>query len=174
MRHALTVALQGYEGAVLLVSHDRHLLRTVADRYWLVADATVRLFDGGLEHYTQWLAEQQVSESDVAEELPAVAHSALARKDRKRREAEHRQQTRPLREVIEKSDRAMDGIRQRLDAIEQELASPELYEEGARQQLQALLKEQGELGKEMEILEENWMLASEQLEALQEQFAAEG
>jgi len=174
MRHALTVALQGYEGAVLLVSHDRHLLRTVSDRYWLVADATIRVFGGGLEHYAQWLAEQQGSEFDAEEEQPAVAHSAMARKDRKRREAEHRQQTRPLREVIEKTDHAMEGIRQRLNAIEQELARPGMYEDEVRQQLQALLKEQGELGREMETLEESWMLASEQLEALQEQFVSEG
>jgi ATP-binding cassette subfamily F protein 3 len=166
MRHALTVALQGYEGAVLLVSHDRHLLRTVSERFWLVSDATIHLFEGGLDQYAQWLADRQANAADESESVPE--QGAESRKERKRREAEHRQQTRPLRDEIKKADEAMEKIRGRLADIEQELSRSEMYEEPARQALQALLKEQGELRGRMDELEETWMLASEKLEALQE------
>jgi len=172
MRHALTVALQGYEGAVLLVSHDRHLLRTVSERFWLVSDATIHLFEGGLDQYAQWLADREANAADGSE--AGSEQGTESRKERKRREAEHRQQTRPLRDKIKKADEAMEKIRKRLADIEQELSRSEMYEEPARQVLQELLKEQGELRGRMDELEETWMLASEKLEALQEVINSEG
>lgn len=172
MRHALTVALQGYEGAVLLVSHDRHLLRTVSERFWLVADATIHLFEGGLDQYAQWLADRQANGAEGPDSV--AEHGAESRKERKRREAEHRQQTRPLRDEIKKADEAMEKIRERLSDIERELSRTDMYEEPARQVLQELLKEQGMLRGRMDELEEAWMLASEKLEALQEPISSEG
>jgi ATP-binding cassette subfamily F protein 3 len=172
MRHALTVALQGYEGAVLLVSHDRHLIRTVSERFWLVAEGSIQLFEGGLDQYGQWLAERQNAPTDQHEAVTVMGTES--RKERKRREAEHRQQTRPLRDEIKKADQAMEKIRLRLADIEQELSRPEMYEESSRQSLQVLLKEQGELRGRMDELEETWMLASERLEALQEGLSIEG
>lgn len=172
MRHALTVALQGYEGAVLLVSHDRHLVRTVSERFWLVAEGTIQLFEGGLDRYGQWLAERQTAPTTQPDAVTVMGSES--RKERKRREAEHRQQTRPLRDEINKADQAMEKIRLRLADIEEELSHPEMYEESARQVLQVLLKEQGELRGKMEELEEAWMQASERLEALQEGVSIEG
>lgn len=73
MRHALTVALQGFEGAVVLVSHDRHLIKTVADTLWLVADGRLRVFDGDLEDYQQWLRSRGKSQPAAVEKEPRKA-----------------------------------------------------------------------------------------------------
>ena len=87
MRHALSVALQDYQGAIVVVSHDRHLLRSVTDQLWLVAGGQLQPFDGDLDDYKVWLAEQKRQTETQADE-PAAAN-AVSRKDQRKLDAEH-------------------------------------------------------------------------------------
>ena len=96
MRHALTVALQDFGGAMVIVSHDRFLLRSVTDRWLMVADGGVQEYDGDLEEYRGWLTERRARQTRVADVVDRV-DSAQLRKDRKRTEAEQRQREQPLR-----------------------------------------------------------------------------
>ena len=167
MRHALTVALQGYEGAVIVVSHDRHLLRTVTDDFWMIVDGRLESLKGGLEEYAARLASRD--QGDINESVPVqdlTENTQAARKDKKRREAELRQRSKPLRDAIARADATMQKVNQRLEEIEKQLAQPEIYEEASKDQLQSLLKERGELGQTLQEAEESWMQSSEELEAL--------
>ncbi len=171
MREALTLALQGFEGAMVVVSHDRHLLRTTTDDLYLVHDGRVELFDGDLDDYHKWLLEQDRAGAATEAAAPAAAHSATARKDQKRREAEFRQQVRPLKQQLEKLEKRMAQLQGQLAEIEQQLADPALYGEAAKARLTALLGRQGPLKAELEQTELDWMESSEQLESRERDFA---
>jgi len=164
MRHALTVALQSYEGAMVLVSHDRHLLATTTDEYWLVADGRVQPFDGDLADYQAWVAARGRTEAAAAE--PKGEHTVVARKEIRRREAERREAARPLQQRVRTLDRQLEACAAELAALEQELAEPAIYEPAEKQRLAALLQRQGELRKRQETLETEWLEAQERLECL--------
>jgi len=165
MRHALSVALQGFEGAMVLVSHDRHLLATTTDEFWLVADQTVKPFDGDLAAYQAWLAERNRAAA-AADDAPAKGeHTAEARKEQRRKEAERRDAARPLQKRVKELDAALATLAKDLAAIETELAEPRLYQAEHKSKLAELLQRQGELRKRQEALELEWLEAQEQLEA---------
>ncbi|GAB6041236.1 ATP-binding cassette domain-containing protein [Endothiovibrio diazotrophicus] len=166
MRHALTVALQGYEGAMVVVSHDRALLRTVADRLVLVGDGAVAPFDGDLEEYRQWLEGRRRQEDapPAGEEINAE-HSAAARKERKRAEAERRKQLAPLRREFERLEKRMEKLAAEKAAMDERLADPALYEAANKETLKGLLLEQARLDGELAETEEAWLAAGEELEA---------
>ena len=164
MRHALTVALQGFEGALVVVAHDRHLLRSTTDAFLLVADGTVCAFDGDLDDYRRWLLDRERDASDPGD-APAAAHSASARKERKREEAEQRRQLQPLRKEIARLEERIETLTAEKAAIEEALADPGLYEEKEKARLKERLQEQGRVGQELEDAEAAWLEASERLEA---------
>jgi ATP-binding cassette, subfamily F, member 3 len=162
MRHAMTMALQDYEGALLVVSHDRHLLRSVCDELLLVDNGEVLEFDGDLEDYRQWLSRaESVSTTEPREDQD---NSAAARKERKRREAEQRQKQQPLRKELNKVEQGMESLQRRRDQLEQQLAEPEQYEAANREKLKALLQEKAELERQHAEHEERWLSLSEALE----------
>ncbi|MEW5290991.1 ABC transporter ATP-binding protein [Erwinia papayae] len=166
MRQALTEALIDFEGALVVVSHDRHLLRSTTDDLYLVHDGKVEAFDGDLEDYQHWLSElqkQQVSSTDVKTDN---ANSAQARKDQKRREAELRTQTQPLRKQIEKLEKQMEKLNSQLTAAEEKLADAEIYDQKRKADLTAALKQQAETKSALEECEMAWLDAQEQLEAM--------
>ncbi|EXU76508.1 ABC transporter ATP-binding protein [Erwinia mallotivora] len=166
MRQALTEALIDFEGALVVVSHDRHLLRSTTDDLYLVHDGKVEAFDGDLEDYQRWLSElqkQQVSSTDVKTDN---ANSAQARKDQKRREAELRTQTQPLRKQIEKLEKQMEKLNSQLTAAEEKLADAEIYDQKRKADLTAALKQQAETKSALEECEMAWLDAQEQLEAM--------
>lgn len=173
MRHALTLALQGFEGAMVVVSHDRHLLRTTTDDFYLVHAGRVEAFDGDLDDYHKWLGEQEKEANAKPADAPLSANSAVARKDQKRREAEFRQATRPLRQKLEKLEASMEQLQGKLGEIETQLADPAIYEESAKGRLSELLKSQGPLKEQLEAVELEWMSLSEELETMEQAFAAE-
>lgn len=176
MREALTLALQGFEGAMVIVSHDRHLLRTTTDEFYLVHQKRLEPFDGDLDDYHKWLTEQDKNLSEAKTDtsnVMAAPQSAAARKDQKRREADFRQQTRPLRQKLEKHEQQMAKLQSKLDDIEQALADPAIYQDDAKTRLTALLAQQGPLKNELEQTELEWMDISEQLEQMEQQFANE-
>ena len=171
MREALTMALQGFEGAMVLVSHDRHLLRTTTDDLYLVHGGRVESFDGDLDDYHKWLLELEKSQAASENNGESSGQSAAARKDQKRREAEFRQSVRPLKQKLDKLETQMGKLQQQLNEIEQALADPELYTETAKARLTSLLAQQGPLTQQLESVETEWMTLGEELEAKEQAFA---
>jgi ATP-binding cassette subfamily F protein 3 len=173
MRHALTEALQDYEGALVVVSHDRHLLRTTVEKLLLVADGRVQPFDGDLDDYRGWLAK-----SRAAGEPEAAARSEPSRRDQRRQEAEHRNRAnamrRPLKsriEALEKRLAALTEEKARLDAL---FASGDAYSDANRERLLAATRRQGEISVELEATEEDWLAAQEELEKIEAAMAVMG
>lgn len=161
MRQALAVALQDYTGAVVLVAHDRHLLRAVADELLLVDGGVVAPFDGDLEDYAKWFTTREAAQS----EQPSGQNlSAEQRRQRRREEAEHRNRLSPLRAQIAQLEAQLAQVESRSREIEAELASPELYREASKSELQELLQAQGKLKNERAAVEAEWLAASETLE----------
>jgi ATP-binding cassette subfamily F protein 3 len=184
MRQALTVALQEYNGAVVLVSHDRHLLRTVADELYVVHDGRAEPFDGDLEDYAKWLAESASSAAAAkASQEPLAANrggggsgelaaraadkseSAEERKQRKREEAERRNRLTPLRAAVEKCEKELERLTRLQAEIQAQLESPDIYVEGAKDRLRQLTEQQGRLTREVEQVEAQWLEHSERLES---------
>jgi ATP-binding cassette subfamily F protein 3 len=162
MRHALTVALQEYPGAVLLVSHDRHLLKNTVDVFWLVRDGRVQEFDGDLEDYRKLSLERHRAAPDTTP--GSAAASAPAARENRRSAAERREQLRPLKQRIATLERQMEKHQQELRTLEERLADPAIYENNRSAELQQLLRTQGTLRQQLEENEEAWLTASEELE----------
>ncbi|WP_224652242.1 ABC transporter ATP-binding protein [Pectobacterium versatile] len=167
MRQALTEALIDFEGALVVVSHDRHLIRSTTDDLYLVHDQKVEPFDGDLEDYQQWLVGLQRQEN-MADETPKenTANSAQGRKDQKRREAELRTQTQPLRKQITKLEQQMEKLGETLAALENRLADSAIYDISRKAELTDCLQQQTKVKIELEETEMSWLDAQEQLEQM--------
>jgi ATP-binding cassette subfamily F protein 3 len=165
MRQALTEALQEFNGAILVVSHDRHLLNSTVDEFFLVADHKIEAFDGDLHSYHQWLQARQ-QQANQAER--AVANEAKAdkvdRKEERRKAAELREKLRPLRKAIEKHEKTMQTAQSHLDTISEAMSDNSLYEAANKDKLQALLSDEAKWKKSLEEAEEAWFEAQDELE----------
>ncbi|WP_225085999.1 ABC transporter ATP-binding protein [Pectobacterium colocasium] len=167
MRQALTEALIDFEGALVVVSHDRHLIRSTTDDLYLVHDQKVEPFDGDLEDYQQWLVGLQRQENAAAETPKEnAANSAQGRKDQKRREAELRTQTQPLRKQIAKLEQQMEKLGETLAALEARLADSAIYDISSKAELTDCLQQQTKVKIELEETELSWLDAQEQLEKM--------
>jgi ATP-binding cassette, subfamily F, member 3 len=182
MRQALAVALQEYEGAVVLVSHDRHLLRVVADELLLVHAGSVAPFDGDLEDYARWLASSGGAAPGGAKGAaagagalpvagagpgPQVARGTPeARKQRKRAQAQRRAALGPLRAALAAQERELERLLATRSQIEQQLAVAAPSVDSDRKRLKELAQQQAELSKVIQGLESAWMEAAARLEAL--------
>ncbi|WP_455232661.1 ATP-binding cassette domain-containing protein [Geopseudomonas aromaticivorans] len=165
MRLALTMALQDFEGAVLVVSHDRHLLKSTTDEFLLVADGRVQAFDGDLEDYSRWLVDYRARQQPVADSAPSA--DKTDKRAQRQAAAALRQQLAPLKRSADKLEKDLGGVHEKLAALETRLGDSALYEAARKDELRTLLAEQATLkGREAE-LEEAWLLALEQLEALE-------
>lgn len=171
MRHALTMALQGFEGAVIVVSHDRHLLKNTVEEFLLVADGKVDVFDGDLPAYEKWLLDYQKQSDQSAEKTANNSdnESSDDRKERKRLAAEARKRISPLRKQLEKDEKTIDRLHHALEEIEALLADPDIYSDAQKNRLKELLQQQAKNTAELEEVELNWCDVSEQIEALQAQ-----
>ncbi|HEB94812.1 MAG TPA: ATP-binding cassette domain-containing protein [Sedimenticola thiotaurini] len=167
MRFSLSEALQGFEGAMVIVSHDRHLLRATTDRLLLVDGGGAREFDGDLDDYPRWLAERQRDDRTDDSAQPRAANSAGARRERKRREAEQRRRLQPLRDRIRRLEREMESLQRERTELEQRLADSALYQDHNREELKRLLAHKGSLDRRLTAAEEQWMEASEELETVE-------
>jgi len=170
-REALATALAEFEGSVLLVSHDRHLLRTTVDSFWIVADGSVLEFDDDLEDYREWLnvrAANQRAEARASAPIPVEA--SVDRKAKRREDAQERQRLavlrKPVETAIKKLETRMERARERLDTLDLLIADPDFYSEARRDARPQILAEHGELSKQMEALEEEWLERQEELESL--------
>ena len=166
MRHALTMALQDYQGGVVLVSHDRALLRATCDEFLLVADGQAVPFDGDLEAYSLWLNEQRIKEKQsvqaALEVKPVKQDRAMNKAERQARIAERRPL---LKEVADLDSRIAFWQEEKL-ACDARLNDNDLYSAADKTALQDLLKKQAELIKQIEQAEERWLDLHECLEGL--------
>ncbi len=167
MRHALAMALQEYTGAMLVVSHDRYLLRATCDELWLVHDAQVRPFDQELDDYPRWLAELRAAGDTPNPEPLTGDNSARARKNRKRDEAQRRRRLQPLRKRLQQLEQKLEKLGQQAEQLEQQLADPGLYAEENKTRLRQILSEKAELDRALEQTEADWLEAGEALEQAQ-------
>lgn len=174
MRQALAVALQDYSGAVVLVSHDRHLLKVNSDSLLLVANGRAQEFSGSVDDYPKWLAAHHrgeviddttaISSRDVDATPDPEDNSAQAKKERKRIEAERRMAMQPLTNRLKRCDREMEKLNIKKAEIETRLADNELYEDGQRELLKQLLTDQAYIQKELDQVEEEWFAVQEEIE----------
>ena len=167
MRQALAQALQDFTGAMVLVSHDRHLLRVCCDELLLVHDGGVEPFPLALDEYPQWLAAQNRRTDDNGAQ--ESAQSAGARKQLRREQAEQRKRLQPLRQQVSRAEQALERAQAERVRLEARLADSDLYTAANKPQLQALLLEKADVDRRCEQLEEQWLEASEALEAIQAQ-----
>ena len=189
MRQALADALVAFEGALLVISHDRTMLRSVVDSLILIADRKVTSFDDDLDGYARWLATRRNESAGLSEDsnnsgnragsgsrgdtsgLPktgsggsAAIAGSVDRKQQKRLEAERRAMLAPLTQAVTKHERALDKATDRLAQLRTELASEELYNEDQKARLAELLDAETSARRNVEAAEEQLLLSMESLE----------
>ncbi|MGV2989199.1 ABC transporter ATP-binding protein [Vibrio sp. E150_011] len=172
MRQALTFALQTFEGAMVIVSHDRYLLRATTDDLYLVHDRQVAPFDGDLTDYYKWLTEQQKlerKEAQASEPSKTSTNSAAAKKEQKRKEAEFRKLTAPIRKTIDKLEKQMDKLNTLLSEAETQLSDTSLYEAENKAKLTKVLAQQSTSKSTLEDVEMEWMGLHEELENMEQE-----
>ncbi|WP_199508732.1 MULTISPECIES: ABC-F family ATP-binding cassette domain-containing protein [unclassified Psychrobacter] len=192
MRQALTLALQGFEGAVVLVSHDRELIANVCDSLYLVHDGKVDDFEGDISDYSKWLADKrkeanssdkQISVSHetskktsnadtptVPSAAPADNKPALSKEEQRKRAAQQRKQTAPLRRQIETLEKKLSTLESKQAEVEDKLSDTTLYEEQNKNALLKLLDEQSQLQKQHDAEEEALLMVMTELEEMEAGF----
>ena len=167
MRHALSTALQDFVGAMVIVSHDRHLLRTTTDLLLLVNAGQAQEFPGDLDDYPRWLLENRGDSRE--KHTPGNARdkqSAAARKEQKRLEAEQRRQLQPLRNRLKKQEQLVEQLTRQQQELQQRLAEPSIYDESNKVLLKQLLADRGELERQLAIAEEEWLATEEEIDRI--------
>ncbi|MDR3492591.1 MAG: ATP-binding cassette domain-containing protein [Gammaproteobacteria bacterium] len=161
MRHALSMALQDYQGAMILVSHDRFLVRSTVDQLSLVADGELNDFKGDLNDYQKWLFEFRRLSTDTSS---STTETDVSKKSQRQEAAKQRERLRPLQQKIKKYEDELERLQKNLTVIENSLADISLYEEKNKQKLQELLTEQIKITKQLHIIENDWLTACDELE----------
>lgn len=175
-REALTMALSTYEGAVLLVSHDRHLLRAVTDELWLVHEGRKEVFEGDLDDYAKIVLDHRrvtAAEARAEHQADKAARNEaqpVNNKEARRLAAQERARIaelrKPLKKELEKVEREMNALSEKLKALDTQLADPAFYNGADQGKVAQTLREHGELAPKVEALEMHWLELSEKLEAL--------
>jgi len=164
MREALALALQEFEGAMLLVSHDRHLLRTATDTLALVAEGRVEPFDGDLDDYRDWLADRRAADRPKASAGPT-------RREQKRAQAEARQararSRKPIADRIRKLEAEIERLTSEKSLLEAKLAAETFYAQGDQREVAAALREQARLAVALDQAEDEWLRLHTELEAME-------
>lgn len=162
MVHALTVALQGFEGALIVVSHDRHLLANTVDEFYSIHKGRFAGFTGSLSDYESWLRANEQGE-ETGRASSQQSQPRLDKKQQRQLAAAKREQLAPLRKEEQRLEKAMEALQSKLASIETTLADQSLYEESAKARLTDLLQQQGQLKTELEQTEEQWFDIQQQL-----------
>ena len=175
-REALTMALSTYEGAVLLVSHDRHLLRAVTDELWLVHEGRKEVFEGDLDDYAKIVLDHRrvtAAEARAEHQADKAARNEaqpVNNKEARRLAAQERARIaelrKPLKKELEKVEREMNALSEKLKALDTQLADPAFYNGADQGKVAQTLREHGELAPKVEALEMHWLELSEKIEAL--------
>lgn len=170
MREALILALQDFPGAMVIISHDRHLLRTTVNEFILVANGKARPFDGDLDDYRDWLLASRDQDTSSLNSNDSQQESAANRKQRKRDEAQQRQHSgqkrRPLEQKCQLLEKQIAEYASQKAALLAQLTDPDLYSETKKAQLKECLKKQAELDRALAEAEDAWLLAHDELDNL--------
>ncbi|HEY1043502.1 MAG TPA: ATP-binding cassette domain-containing protein [Telluria sp.] len=181
-REALTMALAQFDGTLVVVSHDRHLLRATTDQFIIVADGKLMPFDGDLDDYKDWLFQTKLgkgtsvlpaagkeNKTSYPASSPVAPPPAIDRRDQKRQEAEQRQRVAAIRKPLESKIRKLEEQIAKLNAtksdVDAQLADPAIYDAANKDKLKALLGDQAYVTRDIGKLEEEWLALQEQLEA---------
>jgi len=167
MRHALSVALQGFAGAMVIVSHDRHLLKTVTDELIIVHDHKAEAFDGDLDDYAVFINQAALAtKTEKSESMTGEgqAEATLSKKEQRQKEADRRKQLQPLMNKLKKAEKSVDELSSKKEALEKELADPDIYTEEKKETLKKVLFDKAKVDKELNEVEAQWMEFSEALE----------
>lgn len=164
MRHALSMALQEFVGAMVIVSHDRHLLKSVTDQLVLVENGNVDAFDGDLDDYAKRLQGSLDRFPDIQQATETFTENTLTKKEIRRAEAEKRKKLQPLKKRVDRLERKIDELNEQRDALDARLADPDLYNEDNTETMTALMQDKAYLVKDIAELEEQWMQAVDDYE----------
>lgn len=168
MRHALSVALQGFAGAMVIVSHDRHLLKTVTDELIIVHDQKAEEFDGDLDDYAIFINQSKIlaknAESDIEESTGNQADVNLSKKEQRQQDALRRKQLQPLMNKLKKAEKRLEELEAKKEILEKQLADPDIYVEENKEKLKKVLFDKSKIDKELAEVESEWMEISEELE----------
>ena len=160
MRHALTIALQEFQGALVLVSHDRHLLRSTTDSLLLVYNKKVQDFDGDVSDYEAWVMRKD-DLNFIPQEQKTKANNP---KQQRKLAAQQRELAQPLKQKLRSLEKELAKLQQELIRVTEELAQEDLYVEANKPALVAKLKQQSDLKKNIEMTEKSWLEIQEKLE----------
>ena len=162
MRHALSASLQEFSGAMIIVSHDRHLLRTITDQFLLVSCGKITPLYCDLGGLPGWV-KNQAKENDSA---PSSDKNVNARKEQKQQQANNRQQQKPLRDALRKAEKQLDKLQEKQQQLEAKLADSDLYHQDKKQQLADIINEKSSIDEQLAKTEEAWLTAQQALEEL--------
>jgi ATP-binding cassette subfamily F protein 3 len=170
MRQALTMALQGYEGALVVISHDRHLLRNTVDQFYLVANGEVQEFDGDLQDYQVWLKNyNRTPDAQVKNSVPDNSVEKLSgaeKKAQRQQSAEARKKIAPLNKKSQQLEKEIEKNEKQLADVEHELADTDLYTDAKKEALKMLLDRQAKTKKAIADKEAEWLEIQAQIEAM--------
>jgi len=161
------VALQDYAGAIVLVSHDRHLLRNSVEQLLLVNDSKVEDYAGDVETYEKWVLSSNSAQDPAPAASQPAAEAPGDRKARRQASADRRAQLQPLKKSLRALEQKIEKGQQSLQTLQAKLADGDLYAQNAGTELADLLKQEGQLKRELEALESEWLEQQEALEALE-------
>ena len=165
MRQALSVALIEYSGALVVISHDRHLLRSVCDELLIVHDGSVDQFNRSLDDYPAWLREQEEMSEQAAAKWQDGPVKSVSRKQQRQEQAQQRQRLKPFHDKVRRVEKELASNRARLTELEARLADETLYTDSKRKdELTQLIQDQAAVKSAVESLEWEWLEASERLE----------
>lgn len=186
MRQALSLALQEFEGAVILVSHDREMIATVCDELYLVHDGKCEIFDNDIAYYTAWLSQVRKEQAKTAQNKANLdtkpenvkdvsretnqAEKAISKEEQRKKSAEQRKLTAPLRKNIETDEKQLEKLGEKLAKIEEQLADTGIYDDSRKADLLKLLDEQTNLKGQIDEIEENLMALMMELEDMESSF----
>lgn len=165
MRHALSVALQGFEGAMVIVSHDRHLLKTVTDELHVVHNGKLEIFDGDLDDYANYIQKALALEDKSNNvEIDNGQSKTLSKKEKRQQEAERRKHLQPLANKLKQAEKQLDQLSVRKTELEQKLADTDIYNDENKDRLKDILMEKSQVDSDLEQVELEWMTLSEKYE----------
>jgi len=163
-REALIHALMEFDGAVILISHDRHLVEATADRLWIVKGGTVKPYDRDMESYrAELLSERSLRARETGKERDA-GKTGASRSDQRRAAADKRAELAPLKKTLQAAEKAVEKLHADITALDALLADPNLYARDP-QKVQRLAQDRGQLAKRLSEAEDLWLRASEAYES---------
>ncbi|UUO24244.1 ATP-binding cassette domain-containing protein [Colwellia sp. M166] len=166
MRQALVLALQDFDGAIILIAHDRYLLESCVDEFYLVANGHVTDFDGDIDDYQQWLNDDK-KQSVKANKI--VSEPQIDKKQQRKEQAELRKKASPLRKQADKFEKIVQKAQDELTDVEAQLANSDVYQAEHKSKLTELLKHQAKLKQTLEENEMQWLELEEQIEEIMSQ-----